>query len=272
MPPVVYHARALPLPRAPGTLTLPKRDYYQLGVTSSGNQKVLPVMRILVIAVLALAALFPAGAADAKVVITIDKSTQRMTVSVDGATRWTWPVSTGRRGHATPAGSFQAFRLEEDHYSKEWDDAPMPHSIFFTKRGHAIHGSFETRRLGSPASAGCVRLHPDNAKQLFALVKQQGVLNTAVVIAGEEPRVSAPAVARPNPNAPAPKAAPARSQPRTARSLPQYDDDVYDPRTVPPGYRQPAYRQPGYPQGYPPPPTGYYYAPQPAPRGYYDYR
>ena len=120
-----------------------------------------------------------------------------MTVSVDGATRWTWPVSTGRRGHATPAGSFQAFRMEEDHYSKEWDDAPMPHSIFFTKRGHAIHGSFDTRRLGSPASAGCVRLHPDNAKQLFALVKQQGVLNTAVVIAGEEPRVSAPAVARP---------------------------------------------------------------------------
>jgi L,D-transpeptidase catalytic domain len=231
------------------------------------------VTRILAIAVLALAALFQAGAADAKVLITIDKSTQRMTVSVDGATRWTWPVSTGRRGHATPAGSFQAFRMEEDHYSKEWDDAPMPHSIFFTKRGHAIHGSFDTRRLGAPASAGCVRLHPDNAKQLFALVKQQGVLNTAVVIAGEEPRVSAPAVARPNPNAPQPKAAPAPSQPRTARSLPQYDDaDVYDPRTVPPGYRQPAYRQPGYPQGYPPPPPGYYYAPQPAPRGYDYYR
>ena len=141
------------------------------------------------------AALLATTAADAKVVITIDKSTQRMTVSVDGATRWTWPVSTGRRGHATPAGSFQAFRMEADHYSKEWDDAPMPHSIFFTKRGHAIHGSFDTRRLGTPASAGCVRLHPDNAKQLFALVKEQGVLNTTVVIAGEEPRVSAPAVA-----------------------------------------------------------------------------
>ena len=122
--------------------------------------------------------------------------------------------------------------MEEDHYSKEWDDAPMPHSIFFTERGHAIHGSFDIGRLGGAASAGCVRLHPDNAKQLFALVKEHGVLNTAVVISGEEPRVSAPAVARPNPNAPAPQAAPAPPQPRTARSLPQYDDDVYDPRAA----------------------------------------
>ena len=230
------------------------------------------VMRNLAIAVLALAALFQAGAADAKVLITIDKSTQRMTVSVDGATRWTWPVSTGRRGHATPAGSFQAFRMEEDHYSREWDDAPMPHSIFFTKRGHAIHGSFDTRRLGSPASAGCVRLHPDNAKQLFALVKQQGVLNTAVVIAGEEPRVSAPAVARQNPNAPAPQSRTGSVATAHGAQLAAIDDDdVYDPRTVPPGYRQPAYRQPGYPRRYPPPPPGYYYAPQPAPRGYYYY-
>jgi L,D-transpeptidase-like protein len=227
-------------------------------------------MRTLAIAALACAALLTTTAADAKVVITIDKSAQRMTVSVDGATRWSWPVSTGRRGHATPAGSFQAFRMEADHYSKEWDDAPMPHSIFFTKRGHAIHGSFDTRRLGTPASAGCVRLHPDNAKQLFALVKAQGVLNTSVVIAGEEPRVSAPAVARPNPNAPQPKAASAPSQPRTVRRAPQYDDDDdVDPRTVPPGYRQPAYRQPGYPQGYYPPPPPGYYAPQPAPQGYY---
>jgi len=73
-----------------------------------------------------------------------------MTVSVGRAARWTWPVSTGRRGHATPAGNFQAFRMEEESLLQEWDDAPMPHSIFFTKRGHAIHGSFDTRRLGAP--------------------------------------------------------------------------------------------------------------------------
>src|SRR5215207_5180760 len=82
---------------------------------------------------------------------------QRMTVSVDGETRYSWPVSTGMKGYATPAGSFRPFRLEEEHYSKEWDDAPMPHSIFFTPAGHAIHGSNAIRRLGSPASTW---LHP----------------------------------------------------------------------------------------------------------------
>ena len=247
-------------------------------------------MRRLVIAALALAALtvFAASAADAKVLITIDKSTQRMTVEVDGVARWTWPVSTGRRGHATPVGSFQAFRLERDHFSREWDDAPMPHSIFFTKRGHAIHGSFETARLGSPASAGCVRLHPDNARELFTLVEQRGVLNATVVITGEEPR-AAPAVARQAPRtlqqqavpqqAPqqiAPQQAAPRPLPsRTARRPVQDEIEYVDPRTVRPLYRRPppvyARPQPGY-EHLPPPPPGYMYAPQPAPpAGYYYY-
>ncbi len=136
------------------------------------------------------AALTFAGApvpASAKILITVDKTTQQMTVAVDGARRWQWPVSTGRRGHATPSGRFTAFRLEKDHFSKEWDNAPMPHSIFFTANGHAIHGSFETRRLGRPASAGCVRLAPANAAQLFALVQQQGVTSATVVITASGP-------------------------------------------------------------------------------------
>ena len=120
--------------------------------------------------------------AQAGIVITIDKATQRMTVDIDGATRWIWPVSTGRRGYDTPAGSFRPFRLEEDHYSKEWDEAPMPYSIFFTGDGHAIHGSYETRRLGRPASHGCVRLAPKNAERLFTLVKRAGLANIRVVV------------------------------------------------------------------------------------------
>jgi hypothetical protein len=141
----------------------------------------------LLAALLALATASPAAAA---VVISIDKDAQRMRVSVDGAERWDWKVSTGRRGYATPTGTFKPFRLEEDHFSKEWDDAPMPHSIFFTAKGHAIHGSFETRKLGRPASAGCVRLAPANAKQLFTLVKAKGLGNTRVVISGSEPLVA----------------------------------------------------------------------------------
>jgi hypothetical protein len=122
--------------------------------------------------------------ASANILITIDKSSQRMTVAVNGETRWNWRVSTGRVGRDTPSGKFQAFRMEADHFSKEFDEAPMPHSIFFTKLGHAIHGSFDIRRLGTPASHGCVRLDPANASKLYALVQQDGVLNTTVVLTG----------------------------------------------------------------------------------------
>ncbi|MFZ5734990.1 MAG: L,D-transpeptidase [Pseudomonadota bacterium] len=129
-------------------------------------------------------ALFAASAARAAVNITIDKNTQQMTVAVDGVPKYTWPVSSGLPNYETPNGSFKAFRMEEDHYSKEWDDAPMPHSIFFTKNGHAIHGTDSVKRLGNPASHGCVRLSRANAATLFALVKQHGVLNTTVTLSG----------------------------------------------------------------------------------------
>lgn len=125
-----------------------------------------------------------ATAAHAAVSITIDKNNQQMTVAVDGAVKYTWPVSSGLPSYETPNGSFKAFRMEADHYSKEWDDAPMPHAIFFTKTGHAIHGTDSVRRLGSPASHGCVRLSRENAATLFALVKQEGVLNTTVSLSG----------------------------------------------------------------------------------------
>src|SRR5712691_6515137 len=125
------------------------------------------------------------SSASASVVITFDKSTQQMTVAVDGVTRWQWAVSTGRNGYDTPSGTFRTFRMEAEHYSKEWDDAPMPHSIFFTKSGHAIHGYLDTRNIGVPASHGCVRLHPTNASQLYALVAKEGVLSTTVVLRGD---------------------------------------------------------------------------------------
>src|SRR5258708_34547571 len=114
----------------------------------------------------------------AKVAITVDKSAQQMTVSVDGVERYQWPVSTGNPSHETPNGSFRTFRMEEDHYSKEFDDAPMPHSIFFTKIGHAIHGTDSESRLGTPVSHRCVRLSRANASTLYALVEKDGVLNT----------------------------------------------------------------------------------------------
>jgi hypothetical protein len=131
---------------------------------------------------------FGAGWAKADVLITVNKATQRMSVSVDGEPRYAWSVSTGKAGHETPVGSFTPSRLVKDHASKEWDNSPMPHSIFFTHRGHAIHGSNATRSLGRPASHGCVRLAPANAAKLFALVRSEGLGKTRIVIQGDEPR------------------------------------------------------------------------------------
>ncbi|MGU3360219.1 L,D-transpeptidase [Methylobacterium sp. M6A4_1b] len=125
-----------------------------------------------------------AGPAWAEIVIAVDKDAQRMTVAVDGRTRYDWPVSTGVDGYDTPSGSHRPFRMERTHFSREFDDAPMPNAIFFTGQGHAIHGTNHTRRLGSAASHGCVRLAPKNAATLFGLVKAQGMGKTRVVIDG----------------------------------------------------------------------------------------
>jgi len=161
-------------------------------------------MRSFLVPALCLMFLGGGGAAQAKIDILIDKNAQQMTVTVDGVERYHWPVSSGIPSRETPNGTFRAFRMEEDHYSKEFDDAPMPHSIFFTKIGHAIHGTDSENRLGSPASHGCVRLSRANASTLYALVQSDGVLNTNVTLTGSSqvalarnpPRTRPTAVAR----------------------------------------------------------------------------
>ena len=178
--------------------------------------------------------------AQAGVLITVDKAAQQMTVNVDGATRWIWPISTGRRGYDTPEGSFRPFRLEEDHYSKEWDEAPMPYSIFFTGEGHAIHGSYETRRLGRPASHGCVRLAPKNAEKLFALVKREGLANARVVVLADR---DAPMVAKKRtPPPPAQKVQQARktAPASTAPLIQPATDGSAPPTVIPPHIEHPA--------------------------------
>ena len=122
--------------------------------------------------------------ARADVVVQIDKSSQRMSVSVDGAPRYNWPVSTGGGGYGTPSGVFQPQSMARMHYSRKYYNSPMPHSIFFTKVGHAIHGTDSESRLGTPASHGCVRLSRANASTLYTLVKEDGVLNTTVTLTG----------------------------------------------------------------------------------------
>lgn len=124
------------------------------------------------VAVVTATAFSSVSAAQADVLITISKAQQRVAVSVDGAEMYRWPVSTGRRGYDTPVGQFRPVRLERDWYSRKYDWAPMPHSVFFYK-GYAMHGTTEEKNLGRVASHGCVRLSRSNAATLFALLRER---------------------------------------------------------------------------------------------------
>ena len=128
-----------------------------------------------------IAALFAMStAASAEVFITIDKSDQRMYVETP-TDYYEWDVSTGRKGYSTPAGDYQPYLMKPMHYSRKYDNAPMPNSIFF-HGGYAIHATYDLKRLGQPASHGCIRLHPQNAKWLYRLVQDYGKDNTYITI------------------------------------------------------------------------------------------
>ena len=116
-----------------------------------------------------------ADGARADIVVRVDKSSQRMSVTVNGEHRYTWPVSTGIYG--TPSGSFRPQSLSRYHRSTIYNSAPMPYSIFYDGN-FAIHGTTHIAQLGGPASRGCVRLHPSNAAVLFSLVQKQGLGST----------------------------------------------------------------------------------------------
>jgi L,D-transpeptidase catalytic domain len=216
---------------------------------------------------------FAVSAAQAHIAITVDKDAQMLTVAVDGVERYRWPVSTGNPSHETPNGKFQTFRMEADHFSKEFDDAPMPHAIFFTKMGHAIHGTDSESKLGIPVSHGCVRLSRANAATLYDMVEKDGVLNTTVTLTGSaqvalarNPRGRGTAVAR---GAPPPDSQygsagdPTTLAPQPRQYAPQYQqqqplDDGYiypadgNPDVArypaPPGTGRRLYNSQGYPQ------------------------
>ena len=118
----------------------------------------------------------------AKVEIVIDKAKQRMTVYVGGEKRYEWKVSTGRAGYDTPVGTFKPMSMHPMAYSPKYGNTPMPHTIFFTRVGHAIHATTAVRQLGQRASHGCIRLAPENARLLYTLVKGVGLEHTTIRI------------------------------------------------------------------------------------------
>lgn len=136
---------------------------------------------------------FLAGsAAQAEIVVRVDKAAQRMSVIVDGVPTHNFVVSTGLAG-GPPNGTYKPQRLERTWHSRLFNMAPMPYSIFF--HGHyAIHGTNQIKRLGQRASKGCVRLHPRDAAVLFNLVQKQGMAKTRIIIEPSSARAEEPPV------------------------------------------------------------------------------
>jgi lipoprotein-anchoring transpeptidase ErfK/SrfK len=141
------------------------------------------IIHITAAALMAALFFFTGGHAHAanQLVAHVDISSQTMEVLVDGRPTFEWKVSTARDGYVTPTGSFKPTRLEEMWYSRKYDMSPMPHSVFFSG-GYAVHATNYIKRLGTPASHGCVRLHPANAADFYSLVQTFGPANTSIII------------------------------------------------------------------------------------------
>ena len=139
---------------------------------------------------LGLALMVVARPAAAAVDVQVNLSSQTMRVTSNRGETYVWPVSTARAGYVTPRGVYRAQSLARMHYSRKYDNAPMPHSIFF-RGGYAIHGTNAVGSLGRPASHGCIRLAPGNAARLFAMVRQEG--GARISISGAPAHASAKA-------------------------------------------------------------------------------
>ena len=137
------------------------------------------VLSVLAVSLMVLGGSF--AAANADVVVRVSKYSQTMYVYVDGGLEYVWPVSTARDGYRTPSGVYRPTSLDRFHRSSRYNWSPMPYSIFF-HGGYAIHGSYEVNGLGSPASHGCIRLHPADARELFELVREYGPEDTRIII------------------------------------------------------------------------------------------
>lgn len=148
--------------------------------SAKGGRSALKI--ILIIALTAVLQLSMALNAQSTVSVVVSISTQSMSVTDDkSGADYRWKVSTAKRGYRTPIGTFHPISMEKMHYSSLYENSPMPHSVFF-HGNFAIHGTEYVKRLGKPASHGCVRLDPRNAKRLFEMIQQAGMTNVTIEI------------------------------------------------------------------------------------------
>ena len=140
-------------------------------------------MRRLLLAAIVLLGTFAPAAASEPLEIVVFLSAQRLIVLEDGRTTYEFDVSSGTRGHWTPPGVYKPQFLSRNHKSSIYGNAPMPNSIFF-HGNYALHGTYESGKLGRPASHGCIRLSLENSKVLFRLVQEYGFDNTQIRVVG----------------------------------------------------------------------------------------
>src|SRR5688572_20521048 len=110
----------------------------------------------------------PERAQEGAVEVVVSIPLQRAYVYRGGTLIGVTTVSTGRRGHETPTGTFNILQKRREHYSNLYNNAPMPFMQRLTWGGVALHAG---QIPGRPASHGCVRLPLDFARQLFSVTQ-----------------------------------------------------------------------------------------------------
>lgn len=199
----------------------------------------------------------PAPPPEPSLTATVDLGSQVMTVSENGARKYSWAISSGTSEHPTPRGTFRPQWTAKMWYSKKYDNAPMPNAVFVSG-GVAIHATYATGMLGRPASHGCIRLAPANAATFYKLVGHHGLKMTKVSIYGT-PKWRSPAVARNDGDDRSRRIAGQRQQVQQYRAQNSWFWETPNYRTT--SVPERSYRRP-------PPPRGYYYADEGPPRGY----
>ena len=113
----------------------------------------------------------PAPSGGRAVVISLGQ--QALWAYEDGAVIRSTYVSTGREKFRTPAGYFTVINKipiqdMEGVIGGEYYNVPdVPDVLYFTDRGHAIHGTYWHNNFGTPMSHGCVNLPMDVADWMY---------------------------------------------------------------------------------------------------------
>jgi len=106
----------------------------------------------------------PELSATGPVLLVVNLESQRAVLFRDGVPIGATTVSSGAKGHETPTGVFTILQKNKEHYSKTYNNAPMPNMQRLTWKGVALHAG---KLPGYPASHGCIRLPHAFSSLLF---------------------------------------------------------------------------------------------------------